>query len=228
MPTQFPTPDFDRQFNEARETILQYFDYGREVQAESQRYLRSLPDYNNSQRPKKPRKVPARVCIEFANANGLSYSYTSQARKTARTFTDAQVERLLERFYEARYLPCRETFIFLTRVPKIDHARWIEAMIEENWSAQHLKRLSLQTYGNRSNGGKKKRPPGTLYEAQRDLDRIASHLEVVFDRFHEVRADRSGIPEGIDFRIPRSLLPMLTSCLASLDEVREEVAELAG
>lgn len=226
MPTQFPTPDFDFQFAQARESIQQYFDYGRLVEVTTRCHDFATEDPKVNPYGPLP-KSQARICHEIANEHGLSASYTYQARKTARTFTNAQVEELLGRFYEARYLPCRETFISISRIPDADRADWVEAIIENNWSTPVVKEMSILEYGNRSNGGRTKKPPRTLHQARRQLGKLDSHMGVIFDLLRHVQEGTTNPPDGIDFRVPRSVMPTLRDCAAGMKAVLDQLAAVA-
>jgi len=230
MPRQkIPQRDFNQLFEQACDDIWAYFDVAYEIAArvrEERMRLRQLEDEGKRTRSKgrNVQKIVSLAAYEF----DVAYSSASQAKQCGLTFSQDYVEVFLLDCRVAGYVPCRQTFIELASVPYRSRNRFARQVIEHHWNAAHIKQRRIAEFGNRSNGGRRPRPPATLGQAQDQLDRAYSRLETIFDRLRQVQVGVVGAPPGVDFRVPRNLMPQLTACLESLDEIRDALAECGG
>ena len=230
MPRQrIPQRDFDQLFQQACDDIWAYFDVAYEIAArirEGRTLRRQLELEGKRARSKclNVRKVVALAAHEL----DVSYSFANQAKKCGLTFSEGYVEEFLLDCRTAEYLPCRQTFIELASVPYRSRNRFARQVIEHRWDAAQIKQHRIAEFGNRSNGGRRPSPPATLEQTQEQLGRAYSRLEAIFDRLREAQIGVVGAPPGVDFRVPRALMPQLNACLESLDEIRGVLAECGG
>ena len=221
MPITFPRRPFEDEFSEARERVLEYFDFAYVLAdrvATRIRQLRQLEE-EGKRKPSKGKNV-RRVIAEAAQEFDVSTSYCQAAKLCGREFSRRERNSLLRRFEERGLIPTREHFIALAAVPRPDRPYFIDAMLTNGWTAKRIKEERKRQYGVRSNGYQRPRPPRTALEALAHLDLATARLEVVFERLREVQAGVSCGPVGVDFRVPRALMPRVQACRDALAEVR--------
>jgi hypothetical protein len=226
MPTlaTIPRRDFITRFETAKTEVFAYFEFSRDI---ARRFAAQLAAQKRSeesgQRPPTKNKKAGRICCELANEMTCSLAYINQCKVSARAFSKKAVDDILAACEEARHVPTQEFFIALARIPMEHRPGFIEAAVTGRWSASRIKEESKREYGVRSNGGKQPRRPVTLVETVSMVDSVYSRLNAIFERLQEVQVGVSGGPQGVSFRVPRSLMTNVNECREALDAFREEL-----
>jgi hypothetical protein len=134
-------------------------------------------------------------------------------------------KELLELCLAAEYVPSRETFIALSRVPKVERKRWGELAVARRWTADHLKEEIKQVYGIRSNGGQSPAAPRTVEQAERQFQRIVTRLEVLRTTLLQANQARTQHPPELRIRVPRRHLNPLLEPDNLIEAVQDALAD---
>jgi|GEM_PF-6107999 len=223
-----PRNNFTTRFEAAKAEILAYFEFAHDIasrfasQLAAQRLLEE-----SGKRPRSKRIKAGKICCILAHQLNCSMAYVYQCRSSARAFSDELVEGTLAACEAARFVPTQEFFIALARIPMEHRPGFIEAAVTGRWSASRIKEECKKEYGVRSNGGKQPRRPVTLIETASMFDSAYSRLNAIFERLYEVQVGVSGAPQGVSFRVPRSLMSNVNECREALDAFREELTGIS-
>ena len=217
-----PRNNFTARFEAAKTDILAYFEFARDIafRFSNQLTTQKLLEESGARRPSLNKKA-SRICFELANEMGCSPAYINQCKVSARAFSRELVDQILSDCEAARHVPTQEFFIALTRIPMEERRGWIEAATNEHWSASRIKEESKRVYGVRSNGGKEPMRPRSLPEALSKFDAAYARLNSVFERLREVQVGVSEGPQGVSFRVPRSLMSKISESRTALDALRK-------
>jgi hypothetical protein len=217
-----PRNNFSTRFEAAKTEILAYFEFARDIavrfasQLAAQRLLEE-----SGKRPRSRRIKAGKICCILAARLRCSMSFIYQCRSSARAFSAELVEEILAACEATEFVPTQEFFIALTRIPIQYRPGWIEAAVRGHWNASQIKEECKREYGVRSNGGKEPMRPRSLPEALSKFDAAYARLNSVFERLREVQVGVSGGPEGVSFRVPRSLMTNINECRTALDALRK-------
>jgi hypothetical protein len=223
-----PKNHFTTRFEAAKTEILAYFEFARDIGSRFASQLAAQRLLEESGKRARSRRIKAgKICYILAAQLSCSTSFIYQCRSTARAFSAELVEEILAACEAARIVPTQEHFIALTRIPVQYRPGWIEAAIRGHWTASQIKEECKKEYGVRSNGGKQSRRPVTLSETVSMFDVINSRLNAVFERLREVQVGVSEGPQGVSFRVPRSLMTNVSECREALGAFREELTGIS-
>jgi hypothetical protein len=216
-----PRNNFHTRFEVAKADILAYFDFARDIafRFSNQLATQRMLEESGTRRPSLNKKA-SRICCELANEMGCSLAYINQCKVSARAFSREAVDEIFADCEAARHVPTQEFFIALTRIPMEYRPGWVEAAVRGHWTASQIKEECKKEYGVRSNGGKQPRRPVTLVETVSMFDATTHRLNAIFERLQEVQVGVSGGPQGVSFRVPRSLMTNVSECRTALDALR--------
>lgn len=223
-----PRNNFTIRFEAAKAEILAYFEFARDIAARFASQIAAQRLLEESGKRPQSRGIKAgKICCILAAQLRCSMSFIYQCRSSARAFTDELVEEILSACEATEFVPTQEFFIALTRIPMEERSGWVEAAIRGHWTASQIKEECKKEYGVRSNGGKQPRRPVTLSETASMFDATNSRLNAIFDRLQEVQVGVSGGPQGVSFRVPRSLMTNVSECREALSAFREELTGIS-
>jgi len=182
----------------ARLDILDYFDLAWDVAARFAEFKKSKKYLSKTDR--KFRRI-GHLLVTIADELEIAHSSVQQLRKCGQVFRDAWVHNFLSECRRIEYLPCRETFIALSSVPKPALEDLAQLVLEEQWSADQIKTERKRCFGIRSNGGRTRQLPRTLEETKTQISQTRSQFAAICSRLQQVQEGVSCPPEDLNFRV---------------------------
>ncbi|QDU28688.1 hypothetical protein ETAA8_37910 [Anatilimnocola aggregata] len=240
--TNFPTKPFDEQFAQSSAEVRAYFREAWDIRDRVARFIEeNTPPGKLKGRGKTRSGRPSmtKVIIEVMNETGSKKASVYDARQCGNTFSEMDVEEILQLCEDAALLPSRQLFLELMRVPAERRSTFASEVIGDRCSKEEIKLRRHEEFEKKGTTSKTPQAPRSQFELAAQVAKYRARLNFLFGLMSppSVGGERQlsklgfAIPSDLDSDIrtvTRGMKSLEAKCLHAVKESSGETKDTSA